>query len=105
MALDTRSLTGRSVGTLARQVKALFDAKFPNADADVNYLSLGGAAASAEPALAALGADADIDVKLVPKGAGVVSFGVLTANADAPATGYITIKDAAGTPRKLMVMA
>lgn len=38
-------------------------------------------------------------------GTGGVSFGTLTANADAAITGYITIKDAGGTTRKLAVIA
>ncbi len=47
----------------------------------------------------------DIDLALFPKGAGKARFGTLTANADAPITGYITIKDAGGTLRKLAVIA
>jgi hypothetical protein len=41
---------------------------------------------------------------LTPKGAGAVRFGTLTASADAPITGYITIKDSDGTVRKLAVI-
>lgn len=47
----------------------------------------------------------DIDLELLPKGAGKARFGTLTANADAPITGYITIKDAGGNLRKLAVIA
>lgn len=51
------------------------------------------------------GTPADIDLTLQTKGAGVVRLGTLTANADAPITGYITIKDEGGTTRKLAVIA
>ena len=51
------------------------------------------------------GSDTNIDIALTPKGTGNVRFGALTANADAPITGYITIKDSGGTTRKLAVIA
>jgi hypothetical protein len=105
MPLDSTSLKGRSIGPFARQVRALFDQIMGTpAAANVNYLQISGAAAGSDPAITAMGTDAAIDIPLVPKGAGYVQFGTLTANADAPATGYITIKDAGGTLRKLMVM-
>lgn len=47
---------------------------------------------------------AQLIAKLTPKGSGNVRFGALTTNADAPVTGYITIKDAGGTVRKLAVI-
>lgn len=47
----------------------------------------------------------DIDVKLTPAGAGVVQFGTRTAIAAETVTGYITIKDAGGTTRKLAVVS
>lgn len=54
--------------------------------------------------LEARGASAAIDIHLEPKGSGVMRFGTHTANADAPVSGYITIKDTAGTVRKLAVI-
>ena len=57
------------------------------------------------PLLRAEGSAADIDLALQGKGAGTVRFGTLTSNADAPVTGYITIKDASGTLRKLAVIS
>ena len=105
MPLDSSSLKGRSIGPFARQVRALFDQVLgAPAAANVNYLQISGAAAGADPAITAMGTDAAIDIPIIPKGAGYVQFGTLTANADAPATGYITIKDAGGALRKLMVM-
>ena len=47
----------------------------------------------------------DIDLALTPAGAGLLKFGVHTADGGTPATtGYITIKDAGGTTRKLAVI-
>jgi hypothetical protein len=71
----------------------------------VNYLEVVGAVTTASPAIQAAGSDTNIDLTLTPKGTGNVRFGTLTANADAPITGYITIKDAGGTTRKLAIIA
>jgi hypothetical protein len=71
----------------------------------VNYLNVIGAITTASPAIQAAGSDTNIDVTLTPKGTGVLRYGTLTANADAPITGYITIKDSGGTTRKLAVIA
>lgn len=60
---------------------------------------------STHPTLRAAGVNTDIDLVLAGKGSGNVRFGSLTANADAPVTGYITIKDAGGTIRKLAVIS
>jgi hypothetical protein len=50
----------------------------------------------------AAGSDTNIDINLVPKGSGTVSFGFFTAGALSP-TGYIFIKDSGGTSRRLLV--
>jgi hypothetical protein len=55
--------------------------------------------------LKASGADTNIDLQLTPQGTGNIRFGSFTVNADAPVTGYVTIKDAAGNARKLAVIA
>ena len=47
----------------------------------------------------------NIDLYLAIGGTGSVKFGTYTAGAAADSTGYITIKDAGGTVRKLMVQA
>ena len=44
------------------------------------------------------------DIRLIPKGTGLVRFGTRTASADAPITGYIEIKDSGGTTRRLAVI-
>ena len=68
----------------------------------VNYVRATGAATTAAPELAAIGSDTNINLKLTPKGTGVVQFGTYTAGIIAQA-GYITITDAAGTSRRLLV--
>jgi hypothetical protein len=78
-----------------------FSAVATNA-AHTSYLEArtGGAATT----LAADGTGGNIDLALAPKGTGNVLFGTHTANADAPISGFITIKDSNGTPRKLAVI-
>ena len=68
----------------------------------VNYLQLASAATGAAPTLSAQGSDANINLKLTPKGTGVLQFGTYTAGIVAQ-TGYITITDAGGTSRRLLV--
>jgi hypothetical protein len=73
----------------------------------VNWVSVQGGAAGT-PAVVDIsgqGSSTNIDFAIRPKGTGNVKFGTLTANADAPITGYITIKDSAGNLRKLAVIA
>ena len=53
---------------------------------------------------AGTGAD-DLDVKLTPAGVGKVRFGTHSALAAETVTGYITIKDAGGTSRKIAVVS
>jgi hypothetical protein len=73
-----------------------------NQTSAVNYFTVRGSNAGASPAINATGLDTDIDVLLIPKGAGVVQYGTYTAGVVAQ-TGYITIKDAGGTTRRLLV--
>ena len=68
----------------------------------VNYLQVTGGATGASTTLSAQGSDTNIDLALTPKGTGVLSFGTYTAGILAQA-GYITIKDAAGNTRNLLV--
>lgn len=49
--------------------------------------------------------DANIDITFTPKGTGNVRFGTHSAVAAEVITGYITIKDASGTLRKLAVIS
>lgn len=49
--------------------------------------------------------EANIDLALVPKGTGAVRFGTHAAIGAETVTGYITIKDAGGTSRKVAVVS
>lgn len=71
----------------------------------VNFAVLTGAATGDPPILSANGSDSDIDLRLVPKGTGRVRFGTHTGTADTAISGYIEIKDAGGTVRKLAVIS
>ena len=65
-----------------------------------SWLAVGSAATA--PVVSANGAAADIDIRLAPKGTGLVWLTGYTAGAPA-ATGYINFKDASGVTRKLLV--
>jgi len=73
-----------------------------NQTSAVNYLEVSGFGAGFSPTITAKGTDANIDVALISKGAGVIQYGTYTAGVVAQ-TGYITIKDAGGTTRRLLV--
>ncbi len=79
--------------------------RFIHVASGVNYATLTNAAAGSPVLLSAAGDDTNIDVRFVPKGSGVVSFGTWTSNGDAAVNGYVTIKDAAGNSRKLATIA
>ena len=68
----------------------------------VNYLLLAGGTTGNGAELSSVGSDANINLKLTPKGTGVVQYGTYTAGIIAQA-GYITIADAGGTSRRLLV--
>ena len=76
----------------------------PTASA-VNFLQVAGGAAGGEVQLSGQGSDTNVNVAIYPKGAGFVKFGTHTASSDVAITGYITIKSADGTTRKLAVIA
>jgi hypothetical protein len=82
----------------------LFTTQFvvANTTSAVNYLQVTGGATGAAITMSAQGSDTNIDITLTPKGTGVLSFGTYTAGVVAQA-GYITIKDAGGTTRRLLV--
>jgi hypothetical protein len=68
----------------------------------VNNLFVTGSATGTGVSLAASGSDTNIDIRLLAKGTGVLHFGTYTAGIIAQA-GYISIKDAAGNTRRLLV--
>lgn len=45
------------------------------------------------------------DIQFIPNGDGKVRFGAYTAGVAGDSTGYVTMKDQAGNPRKLMIQA
>lgn len=71
----------------------------------VNYMKITNGAAGTSPSLSSVGAGTDLDLILTPKGTGVVQYGTHSAIAAETVTGYITIKDAGGTTRKLAVVS
>jgi len=71
----------------------------------VNYISLVPATTLAMPYVGATGSDTNIDLRLLPKGTGVVRFGTHTTLGAETVTGYITIKEDDGTSRKLAVVS
>lgn len=71
----------------------------------VNNFRAVGSATGSPPQLLSEGSDANIDLKLAPKGTGLVTIGTArVASADAPVTGYIQIKDSSGTTYKLAII-
>lgn len=71
----------------------------------VNYLQVINRATGSAPRITATGTDTNVDMELVCKGSGVLRFGTYAAIAAEALAGYITIKDAAGTSRKVAVIA
>lgn len=73
----------------------------------VNYFQLTGGATGSPGVVtgSAQGTDSNIDIALTPKGSGVLKFGTHSAIAAESVTGYITIKDAGGTSRKIAVVS
>ncbi|MCI5075640.1 hypothetical protein [Oricola sp.] len=70
-----------------------------------NYLQVVSNVTTAAPYIAATGTDTDVDLRLRPKNAGLLRFGTHAAIGAETVTGYITIKDDAGTSRKLAVVS
>jgi len=68
----------------------------------VNYVQISGATTGTTPVVGALGTDTNVGLFLATKGTGVVQFGTYAASVLA-VTGYVTIKDAGGTTRRLLV--
>lgn len=71
----------------------------------VNGFIMRQSATGSPVAIEATGSDTDIDILFTPKGAGRVRFGTHAALAGETVTGYITVKDAGGTSRKIAVVS
>lgn len=70
----------------------------------LNYVRINPTATTLSPGIYPEG-ETNLDLILGGKGTGVVRFGVYSATGDTACNGYITIKDLAGTTRKLMTTA
>jgi len=79
----------------------------PGSGTIVNRMVVKGGAggASTAPSLSVDGTSTDIDMRFLPKGTGKLRFGSHSALAGETVTGYIEIKDASGTVRKLAVVS
>jgi len=71
----------------------------------VNRIQVLGTDTGTPPQITAEGSDANIDLDLRSKGTGRIRMGTHVANADAPISGYIEIKDTSGSIRKLAVIS
>lgn len=71
----------------------------------VNRIQVFGTDTGIPPRISAEGSDTNIDLDLRSKGTGRIRMGTHVANADAPITGYIEIKDTSGNIRKLAVIS
>lgn len=91
-AVSITGASGAVVGQFAHQAGAVNYFQFLNS-------------ASTTPTIVAAGAGADLDVAFTPKGTGNVRFGTFTASGDTAVNGYVTIKTADGTIRKLATIA
>ena len=72
---------------------------------DANYPLLRSGAGGGPVRYEAAGSDTNIDIYFVPKGTGVVRFGTHAGIVAETVTGYITIRDAGNTVRKLAVVS
>lgn len=71
----------------------------------VNRVEITGAITGSMPSVAANGSDANIDLRLLPKGTGLIRFGTHSAIGAETVTGYITMKDDGGTSRKVAIVS
>lgn len=101
---DTELIASANALTwLATNGKAAFT--LTHTASGVNRIDCRSSVTTVAPDIRALGDDTNIDLLLTPKGSGVVMFGTRSAIAAETVTGYITIKDAGGTSRKLAVVS
>lgn len=78
---------------------------FVTSSTATNYLSFYSSATTQPVRILAGGTDTNIDLSLEPKGTGLVKFGTFTGSGDVTCNGYVTIKTADGTTRKIMTTA
>jgi len=100
VAIEFANNTTRFIGpggNIIGQVEAVASA--------ANYIRLISQTAGNMPEVRAGGSDTNVDLTLTPRGAGNIRFGTHSAIAAETLTGYITIKDAGGTTRKIAVVS
>ena len=83
----------------------LFRVKEPSGS-DVNNLYVAASIAGQPVNLLVEGSDTNIDINIGPKGSGLLRIGTpFTSSGDVAVTGYMEVKDSAGTTRKLAIIA
>lgn len=87
-------------GALGRRV-----ARFLDVASSVNYIDFTPSATGNAVSVTANGSDTNVDLTLVAKGSGRVRVGTHSAIGAETVTGFIEIKDAGGTVRKLAVVS
>lgn len=70
----------------------------------VNRVQITGTDTTVPPKIESAGADLDIDLELKTKGQGLIRMGTFNATSGSIISGYITIKDSSGQPRRLAVV-
>lgn len=98
------SIESKNSGAVLLKPGGITAAQFGSPVSAVNFFNIFGNTAGASPAISVVGSDTNIDLTLSTKGTGRLRFGALTASGDVPVTGYIEIKDAGGTVRRLAVV-
>jgi hypothetical protein len=98
------ALTAKSATIWLESVSGFAQAAVTHTASANNYLTFTGGNNASPNIGVASASNADIDLTLTPKGTGNVRFGTRTASADVAITGYIEIKDAGGTVRRLAVV-
>jgi hypothetical protein len=96
------AITSKGTGDIVLQTNFVTQFEVTNTASAVNRIRATGGATGNAPVLSAQGSDTNIDLALTPKGTGVLRFGTHTVGILAQ-SGYITIKDAAGNTRNLLV--
>lgn len=77
----------------------------PPAGAPTDYLTIAGSAGGTLATIGTAGASANIDIRFLPKGTGVLRFGAWVNTGDVAINGYVTIKTDDGVARKLATVA
>jgi hypothetical protein len=77
----------------------------PTGTAAINRVKIAGGTSGQPVVISAEGVDPNIDFALVGKGTGRLMVGPYSAQADAPITGFVEMKDSTGTTRKFAIIS